>query len=92
VAPDGSEFFGLNDCANPQVSCPRAGMATGEGYPLCRDICQQGAHAEMVALAAAGDATRGAALFLSGHTYACEPCRTACDRAGIARIIIEAAN
>jgi tRNA(Arg) A34 adenosine deaminase TadA len=91
VTPDGRRFIGRNDVANPQDACPRAGMAAGVGYHLCRDICRQGGHAEIQALRRAGDDARGATLYLEGHSYACDDCTAACAAAGIARIVIGSA-
>jgi len=65
-------------------------MPTGKGYQLCQSICHQAAHAEIVALEKAGDAARGAVLWLEGHSYACEPCKAACDAAGIVKIRLSA--
>lgn len=90
ITPYGDRFVGTNFARNPQPTCPRARMATGVGYELCKSICQQDAHAEINALAAAGDNANGATLYLEGHTYACEPCLAACDAAGIAHVYIEA--
>jgi len=88
ITPDGRHFTGTNDCLRAQVSCPRdaAGMKTGEGYHLCRDVCQQTGHAEINALRAAGDAAKGARMVITGHTYACKPCIDACVKAGIVSI------
>jgi deoxycytidylate deaminase len=85
VTPTGERFVGTNGCANPQATCPRdaAGMKTGEGYHLCDEVCQQTGHAEINALRAAGEKARGGILYIEGHTYACEPCRQAMDKAGI---------
>ena len=88
IAPDGHRFVGTNFALNPQPTCPRAEMPTGVGYELCRSICQQDAHAEVNAIAAAGEAAAGAILYLEGHTYACEPCKAAAREAGVAEIII----
>lgn len=87
IARDGLRFVGENDCENPQTECPRAGLATGEGYHLCRSICHQTAHAEINAIAAATGHTDGATLYIEGHYYACDACRLACDAAGIAEIV-----
>ena len=81
-------FVGENDCANPQTVCPRADMPTGVGYHLCKEICQQGSHAEIAALDAAQESSVGATLYLDGHTYACIMCKMACAAAGIYEIII----
>lgn len=90
IATDGRRFTATNHCDNAQSICPRAGMATGEGYELCRSVCEQPAHAEVNAIWLARRATRGATLYLQGHTYACEPCKKACADAGIASIVIGA--
>jgi len=65
-------------------------MPSGVGYELCRDICQQPAHAEVNALASAGDHALGGTLYLEGHTYACDPCKEAAAKAGIVAIVIGA--
>jgi DNA (cytosine-5)-methyltransferase 1 len=41
-----------------------------------------------LANAAGGGSAAGATLYLEGHTYACDPCKLACQRAGIAEIVI----
>lgn len=73
-------FSGTNDCANPQAVCPRA---PGEGYEKCQTICQQGEHAEIKALNAAGDKARGGIARIWGHYYICEPCGRALRDAGV---------
>jgi deoxycytidylate deaminase len=88
VTPTGERFVGENYCLNAQEACPRAGMASGVGYNLCREICQQVGHAEIVALGEAGEKARGAKLFLTGHTYICESCKAACSAAGIEETIV----
>jgi hypothetical protein len=77
---DGQRFEGTNACANPQPSCPRA---PGEGYEKCTSICQQRGHAEIQALAAAGERAKNAKAFLFGHYYVCEPCAAAFKQAGV---------
>jgi len=91
VTASGERFVGTNACRKPQKVCPRAGMATGVGYHLCREICQQDAHAEVAAIRAAGDKARGATLYLDGHTYLCGPCEVAAFEAGIKKVIFGAA-
>lgn len=88
VAQNGRRYVGTNWCANPQAVCPRADMPTGVGYELCASVCQQSAHAEVNAIAEAGQDAAGATLYLQGHTYACQPCAAACERAGIKQIVI----
>jgi hypothetical protein len=80
VSPDGQSFIGTNYCNNAQASCPRL---PGEGYEKCKTICQQEGHAEVVAVALAGENAKGATAYLSGHTYACQPCQEALFGAGV---------
>ncbi len=79
------EFWGENDCANPQPVCPRT---PGEDYTKCQTICQQAGHAEVEALKKAGIHARGAVAYLFGHYYACEPCARALRDAGVIEISI----
>ncbi|WP_027798273.1 cytidine/deoxycytidylate deaminase family protein [Paraburkholderia dilworthii] len=89
VSKRGDRYVATNHCMNPQTVCPRAGMATGQGYELCKSICQQPAHAEVNAILFAGGAAQGASLRLEGHTYACEQCKEVARKYGIAGIVIE---
>lgn len=82
---DDERFEGENDCANPQVTCPRQPR---EGYEKCKTICQQAGHAELEALKAAGEKARGADALLYGHYWVCEPCGAAMRAAGIHSIKI----
>ena len=86
VAADGSRFVGTNAVSFPQHSCPRAGLPTGVGYELCADVCGQTAHAEVNALRAAGEAAKGAVLYVEGHFYVCPACTLAAQAAGVFRI------
>lgn len=87
---DGVRHVASNHCLTPQQTCPRAGMATGVGYELCRDVCHQPAHAEVNAVRLAGEKCKGATLYLEGHTYACEPCKQVAREAGIVEVVIGA--
>ncbi len=77
--------IGHNTCANPQGTCPREvqGFATGEGYELCKSVCEQVGHAETNALRSAGDMAKGATLLLIGHNRICNDCAKAMKEAGI---------
>jgi len=90
VAIDGSVYEGTNFCNNAQNICPRdiQGYESGQGYYLCKDVCNQSAHAEINALKSAGKNAKGATLYLTGHTYACDNCKSACSDAGISKIVI----
>ena len=87
VAADGRRFTGTNYCENAQPSCPRGDMPGGVGYELCRDVCQQPAHAEVNAIAAAGDAARGSTIYID-HTWACCACKNAAHEAGVLDIVV----
>ena len=75
---------------NPPVGCVvvRDGRAVGEGWPARFG----GPHAEIVALAAAGDAAKGAVCYVTlepcCHHGKTPPCTDALRRAGIARIVV----
>lgn len=88
IAADGRRFVGTNYALAPQPSCPRGDMPSGQGYELCVSVCQQKAHAEVNAIAEAGDQARGAVLYLEGHSYVCAACTAACAAAGIAEFIV----
>lgn len=49
---DGQIVYGSNKMLNEVSSCPREdqGCATGEGYSMCKDVCNQNAHAEVDAM------------------------------------------
>ncbi len=88
VTSNGRRFVGTNHVRNPQAECPRKGLPTGVGYELCRDVCDQVGHAEVVAIAEAGSHAAGGRLYLEGHSYACDACKSACEAAGITSIVI----
>ena len=50
---DGRVFVGYNHCNNAQAVCPRGSLPSNVGYEMCREICQQPGHAEVMALRAA---------------------------------------
>lgn len=81
-ATDGTVATGENFCRNPQEICPRIGMQSGEGYHLCREVCQQAGHAEEVAVMNLRG-KRGVRATLEGHTYACDSCKQTLKSAGV---------
>lgn len=87
-AEDGTVVTGENYCRNPQEVCPREGMATGEGYHLCREVCQQIGHAEQVAVMNL-QGKRGEQATLEGHTYACDDCKAVLRSAGVKVLHVE---
>lgn len=84
----GRVYVGRNDCANPQEVCPRGDMPSNVGYHLCRDVCGQYGHAEVMAIKAAGDDACGGHLILMGHKAVCPTCMAACNAAEIATITV----
>lgn len=90
VMVNGTWVVGTNYCRNAQPECPRVDMPTGVGYHLCKEVCDQAGHAEIVAIENAGGSTQGATLYLEGHTYACTTCIAAFKAAGGDAIIIGA--
>ena len=64
-----------------QPLCPRyeKGCKTGEGYELCKTICKQTGHAEIIAIQDAlkkNHTIKNAQLYLFGHWWCCENCWT----------------
>lgn len=83
VAADGEVFIGENSCLNPQDVCPRGDMPSGQGYELCKSVCQQEGHAEVMAILKAGRKAEGACIYLDGHTYFCQSCQNTASSAGV---------
>lgn len=86
---EGTTYRGENVCDNPQPVCPREGMRTGEGYDLCRKVCQQKAHAEINLIAAARGDLKGTDVYMTGHTYCCQACLDALKRANAGRVVFQ---
>lgn len=63
-------------------------MPSGEGYHLCRTICQQPMHAEVDAVIQAGMKVDGATIYLEGHTYACADCQAVSAEFGVKEIVV----
>ena len=90
VVSENGVYFGYNYCDNEVDVCPRTvrGCATHEGYNLCREVCDQPAHAEVNAINAAGADAKGAELHVFGHDHACDACIKAANDAGIKKITL----
>jgi len=79
---------------NPAVGCVlvRDGLVVGEGATAP----PPGPHAEAAALAAAGDAARGATAYVTlepcAHTGRTPPCADALAAAGVARVVVAVAD
>lgn len=80
-------WIGRNWCHNPQKVCPRGPQDNGD-YRLCDSVCHINAHAEIDALAQAGDEARGATLYLIGHDHCCDNCESAMKKAGVERVVL----
>lgn len=74
IAKNGRHYVGFNDCRKPQKTCARGGMPSGVGYHLCREVCDQTAHAEVNAIKQAGDDAIEATIYLEGHIAPCTDC------------------
>lgn len=89
---DGEKTFGSNSIRNVVNACPRVteGCITGEGYHLCKSVCNQNEHAEVTALQNAkanGINVKGGTVFITGHTYFCDNCQNKMREAGIKEAI-----
>jgi len=90
VTPSGEEFIGYN-MIDPSIKvCPRDEISakSGERYDLCKSVCKQQGHAEEVALGLVGEKSEGSVLYLEGHTYACDNCKSLSKAAGIKTIVV----
>jgi len=88
IENNGQYWIGSNWCHNTQDECPRVGMISGEGYELCKSICGQLNHAEVDACMNAGIYAKGGTLYLLGHTYCCDNCKSVMSEFGIKEVII----
>jgi deoxycytidylate deaminase len=67
-------------------NCP-----TGQGYELCKNICQQTGHSEPSAINNAtknGYETNGADLYLYGHWWCCQQCWDSMIAGGIKNVFL----
>ena len=103
VIPGGRVYIGENGIkADPGPGCcPREGLQHGEGYELCRTVCEQTGHAEVNALGlcrADGQSTLGGVIYLEGHDRLCETCAAVCRAARVTvvradgRVLLEMAQ
>lgn len=88
IENDGRYWIGSNWCKNTQEHCPRKDMETGIGYELCKTVCQQNNHAEIDVCLKAGESAKDGTLYLIGHTYCCDNCKSVMKDHGIKEIII----
>ena len=88
ILADGSVYHGENWCAKPQETCPRdeAGYSSGQGYHLCKSVCEQPAHAEIDAIQKAqtdGKCVKNATMRVFNIHWICGPCTDATKALGI---------
>lgn len=79
ITKDGNICYGSNSINAKVDQCPREieGFPSGKGYHLCKSICKQNEHAEVVAITEAknkGYDINNAKIFITGHTYFCDNC------------------
>lgn len=81
---------GTNQISADIDICPRdeAGCVSGEGYHMCKEVCKQAGHAEVMACKDAGKKALGGTLYLMGHTYCCDNCIEVMADHGIFEVII----
>lgn len=89
VHPSGVVFYGSNDCANPQVTCPRGNAPKGTEYEKCQHICQQEGHAEQIALKKAGHFSYGCIAFVN-HDWICPNCADLLYKNGVEQVYLAA--
>lgn len=85
-------FVGSNWCVTPQKVCPRTTLPSGYGYWMCRNICNQGAHAEVDACKEAGELAKRASVVVYGHTRICENCIKIMKEYGVKKWEIESST
>ncbi len=73
--------------------CPRKllGYRSGTGYEICKTVCGQKGHAEVVAIRNALNKTKslkGASLYLDGHWWICKNCWNRIIEVGIGRVYL----
>lgn len=88
ITVEGDVYTGMNLCRNPQDRCPRS---QDEGYAKCDIICEQIAHAEIMALSNAfanGVNVKGATAVIHGIGWSCRNCQEELYRSSIKFITI----
>jgi len=93
ISKDNKEVFGSNHINAEISTCPRVekGCKTGEGYEMCKNICQQNFHAEVDAIQNAKKENvelKNATLYLYNHSYCCVNCIDNMKFAGISKCIV----
>lgn len=71
--------------------CPIRERGRGTAWNLCKDICGQEGHAEVMAIRDALQKTKnlkGASMYLAGHWWICKSCWDEIIKAGISRVYL----
>lgn len=89
VHPDGRRWTGENVVRRPQAQCPAGTASVAPGYELCRDVCDQVGHAEVVALRAAGTDAAGSTAYVEGRDFVCYDCQAQMVAAGVRRFVLD---
>ena len=79
ITMSGDVAYGSNSIRNVVNKCPRVvkKYKTGEGYHLCKEVCNQNEHAEIMAIRDAkekGYNLFNSKIYIVGHTYFCDNC------------------
>jgi len=87
-----NKVIGRGNNASKRVDkCPREFLPTGEAYHLCKEVCLQIGHSEVVAIKNAidnGYDTKGADMYLYGHWWCCKDCWDAMIKAGVKNVFL----
>lgn len=87
VTVNGNQYIGSNHCLTPQKVCPRdtQGYPSGQGYHLCKEICNQPAHGEVNAINFANsieeNASKGAVIHVD-YSWICGACSKTAEEFG----------
>jgi deoxycytidylate deaminase len=89
----GEVFRSNNYCLTPQSTCPRdiQGYKSGEGYHLCKQICNQPGHAEENVIYFAkkeGANVRGGRIVVD-YSWICNNCKSVCNDNGINKVEVK---
>jgi hypothetical protein len=103
ITKDGERFESSNFCRTPQQTCARTeqGYAPGQGYHLCREVCNQTGHAEVNVInfarlmsPAFWKAPEGATMYVDYcdptgkvQPWICAPCAELCESSSIRHVL-----
>lgn len=83
----GEQFESTNFCLTPQTTCPRdvQGYGAGEGYHLCKQVCNQPGHAEenVIFFAKKNKAPIRGSNIVVDYSRICNNCQRICQEEGV---------